>query len=203
MKKELTQKLLQKYNSFFEEMILEPTETPHTPVYLFGIECDDGWYNLLDSLFIELTENVKDKAIQDSYNHPERTEIYEDYPQISQIKEKFGGLCFYVRGATTAQYDIIHKYESKSYHTCETCGKPGKMRNHYNWYLTACKPCFKEILTRPYKRSTYWDWYWWNTKRTLQVKQAQWKFKFINFIKQHTNEIFKKLSSLYGNLAKR
>ncbi len=59
------------------------------------------------------------------------------WPRASQIKEKYGTLRFYMTGGTPEMYTIVDKAESQSSKTCETCGKPGKLRGH-GWYYTAC-----------------------------------------------------------------
>jgi len=51
-----------------------------------------------------------------------------------QVKEKFGGLRFYVRldGLRLRQDDAIRRRigaaMEESFHTCEICGQPGKLR---------------------------------------------------------------------------
>ena len=57
--------------------------------------------------------------------------------EIQQIKEKFGGLRFYVSGATDEQYQLIADYEDKTFDICETCGQPGELRKT-SWRRTLC-----------------------------------------------------------------
>jgi hypothetical protein len=61
--------------------------------------------------------------------------------EVLQIKEKFGGLRFYVRYTEVEESqklrDIIQKYERLSYETCEVCGEPGRVREGY-WARTLC-----------------------------------------------------------------
>ena len=52
----------------------------------------------------------------------------------------------YIDSGTDEVYDIISKYEHKSAHTCEICGKPAKCRSTnpdgpYGWYYTSCDEC--------------------------------------------------------------
>ena len=44
--------------------------------------------------------------------------------RITQIKEKFGILCWYDEGASKEVYKIIEKYEKLSLNTCIVCGEP-------------------------------------------------------------------------------
>jgi hypothetical protein len=65
------------------------------------------------------------------------------YPQIiaAQIKEKFGGLRFYVEGASDQQYAVISFVESLSYHVCEKCGTMKNIGRTKGWIKTLCKGC--------------------------------------------------------------
>jgi hypothetical protein len=92
------------------------------------VACGDGWRDLLLKLKHDL----------------EMTRVpYE----ICQIKEKFGGLRFYVDitgDATEKSRDefnaLIEKAESDSVTICEGCGNPGE-RGGEGWITTACKSC--------------------------------------------------------------
>lgn len=65
------------------------------------------------------------------------------YPQVVavQVKEKFGGLRFYERGATNQQYAVISFVESLSYRTCEICGSMKDIGRTEGWIKTICKEC--------------------------------------------------------------
>jgi len=72
--------------------------------------------------------------------------IYKALPEdafISQVKEKFGGLRFYVDNVTMDVYDLIDECEAESYKICEKCGEPGKPRDG-GWILTLCDKCAEE-----------------------------------------------------------
>lgn len=84
---------------------------------------NDGWLPIIDQLCNTL-QNMSDS----------------DGLQIEavQVKEKFGGLRFYV-----SQYDpnvegLISKAEAKASKTCDVCGKDGKSRNINGWIATRC-----------------------------------------------------------------
>ncbi len=57
----------------------------------------------------------------------------------SQIKEKYGSLRWYTDNWHDSFKDIIKKYETLSYRTCEVCGKRGKTKNGKGWVVTVCK----------------------------------------------------------------
>jgi len=65
------------------------------------------------------------------------------YPQIVavQVKEKFGGLRFYVKNASKRQYAVISFVESLSYYTCEKCGSMKDIGRTDGWITTLCKNC--------------------------------------------------------------
>lgn len=76
----------------------------------------------------------------------------------TQVKEKFGGLRFYVfftegvtREDSGKMWELIGKAELKSEKTCEYCGAPGKLRES-GWVKTRCDKCQaaweKENITR-------------------------------------------------------
>ena len=62
---------------------------------------------------------------------------------ISQIKEKFGTLRFYINGGNDAVYDLIDKAEQESGEICEECGTKEGVTTEGGWILTLCKKCRK------------------------------------------------------------
>jgi len=72
------------------------------------------------------------------------TRLIEDLEKLGwdgtllQIKEKFGGLRFYVGTASDAIYDRILDVEDESFKVCEVCGQPGNCVNRYGWMKTVC-----------------------------------------------------------------
>ena len=100
----------------------------------FGCECDDGWYLLLHNLCTEITQAYAEQGAEPDI-------------EVTQIKEKYGGLRFYAC-APPEIYDIIDKYEAISEETCERCGQPGTMRINNDWYLVRCDTCYELYLQR-------------------------------------------------------
>lgn len=60
---------------------------------------------------------------------------------VLQVKEKFGGLRFYIGGGSDTVHDRILAAEEESYKTCEECGGPGILREERFWRLTLCEGC--------------------------------------------------------------
>lgn len=56
---------------------------------------------------------------------------------VFQVKEKFGGLRFYIGNGSDEIFSRIHEAEVDSYKTCEVCGKPGRERGG-GWIRTLC-----------------------------------------------------------------
>lgn len=82
-----------------------------------------GWGKILDSLVDDLIELGWDG-------------------QVLQVKEKFGGLRFYIGGGTESIFSRIGKAESESLRTCEECGEIGTPRTSVNgWIKTLCWKC--------------------------------------------------------------
>lgn len=81
-----------------------------------------GWSGLLDRIYDSLRE--------------------ETY--VMQVKEKFGGLRFYVGGAMPEEVEVIDQVEEDSYTVCEECGKSGILREDLGWILTLCDAHYLE-----------------------------------------------------------
>lgn len=80
------------------------------------VECGEGW----KSLYVPLMERCKADGVA-----------------VLQVKEKFGGLRFYVGGGGDDLYDAIEEAESRSFTICEYCGAPGELRKD-GWWKTLC-----------------------------------------------------------------
>ena len=67
-------------------------------------------------------------------------EIYEFLPEditILQVKEKFGGLRFYVASASEEVLDRIYAIEERSLTICDVCGRTGQPTTK-GWIATRC-----------------------------------------------------------------
>jgi len=65
----------------------------------------------------------------------------DDTVEVAQVKEKFGGLRFYIYGGGDKVYDLIHKAENKSFKICEECGTKNNVSTKGGWLLTLCDKC--------------------------------------------------------------
>ena len=80
----------------------------------------DGWFDLIWDLSSKL-----EPLIQKFVDENQDTELY---PKAFQVKEKFGGLRFYMTCDTDEISDLISEAQALSLKTCEECGKPGEER---------------------------------------------------------------------------
>ncbi len=73
-------------------------------------------------------------------------EDFDEEHQVvaAQVKEKFGGLRFYIDGGDDWVYGAISMAEAMSYRTCEVCGGPGKTRGT-GWIRTTCDEHSKPV----------------------------------------------------------
>lgn len=71
---------------------------------------------------------------------------YVNNYQITDVKEKYGGLRWYDNGAPVhcGHYEIINKYENISYYTCIECGSAATCMTT-GWISPYCDSCIKNI----------------------------------------------------------
>jgi hypothetical protein len=156
MRKELDEALCAKYPLIFRDR----HENMQVTAMCWGLECGDGWYNIIDTLCGLLTSEYR--GAKNRYEHLMETGVGNvlygtkkvtqetldeakakldeetlKVPVAVQVKEKFGGLRFYVQAATDKHYQYISFAESMSYRTCEQCGNPGKTYTD-GWHTTLC-----------------------------------------------------------------
>jgi len=128
MNTELTQKIFDDFPRLFKGK----DYGMQVNLMCFGFEVDDGWFNIIYELcagieaeFKKLSEAQQAEALK------------EDHYIAAQVKEKFGGLRFYMEGETKEMSDLISKAEEASFKTCEVCGEPGEPKRG-GWIKTLC-----------------------------------------------------------------
>ena len=132
MKEELDKKLCEKYPKIFKNRNGSMQET----CMYWGFSHDDGWYDIIDSLCASIQNHINNKRYQ--FREMSQEDFDEEHQVVAaQVKEKFGGLRFYVDGGDDWVYGAISMAESMSYRTCEVCGAPGKTRGT-GWVRTTC-----------------------------------------------------------------
>jgi hypothetical protein len=90
------------------------------------IECGPGWYALVATLARKLEPQIQELS------PARRRDVF-----CVQVKEKFGGLRFYMNATTPALANAIDRAVEASFHICEDCGRPGRLRRR-RWLATLC-----------------------------------------------------------------
>jgi hypothetical protein len=128
MSPELTQKLYDDFPLLFAERTLPYTETQMCS----GFMCGDGWFDLIHRLSSEITAIIAaDPSLKP-----------EDFT-ASCVKEKYGGLRFYMSRQTEEMSRCIMAAGEESTTICERCGGLGKLRTK-GWMYTLCDECHEE-----------------------------------------------------------
>lgn len=96
-----------------------------------GIECENGWFNLIWDMFTEL-ETVYSVA-----------KLKEDM-DITTIKEKYGVLTMYYTSSLVGINEVVKKYVLLSEGVCEKCGSEGGLKHVLegsDWVFVLCDTC--------------------------------------------------------------
>ena len=108
-----------------------------TNPYDYGFDISDGWYKLVYELILKIRINDEAKG--------------KWVTKVTQCKEKFGGLRFYVTGTSDKNWDLIREAEQKSYGVCEITASEVEVGVWNNgWIQTICR---KEALRKFYDLS--------------------------------------------------
>jgi len=105
----------------------------------FGIECNDGWFTLLDTLMHRIMTYCV-------YNKIETI-------KIKQIKEKFGGLEFYYDNGDDYIKGLVSEARAMSVKICEFCGTTYNVGKTRGYISTICKDCH---LVHPRRKKLEW-----------------------------------------------
>lgn len=130
MDKDLSRILFTSYPSLFRDK-----EDKAKSLMRFGFACGPGWFTILQELIYAIKEE-EDKLAEKDPSYERLT--------VVQVKEKFGGLCFYVSRSTTPEIGkLIEFTENESYHVCEWCGSRNNASRigSQGWVRTLCRPC--------------------------------------------------------------
>jgi len=118
-----TKYLFERYPKLYQGRFLPITEN----LMPFGFETNgEGWFRLIDQLSADITEI-------DKRDGSETIAV--------QVKEKYGGLRFYIEGGSDEVYERISEAEVDSLTICELCGEPGTTRDD-GWVSTECDKCW-------------------------------------------------------------
>jgi hypothetical protein len=103
-----------------------------TNPYNYQFEVGDGWYSILYELILKIKFNDQSNG--------------NWVTKVTQLKEKFGGLRFYVTGTSKNNWELIREAENKSHTICEVSGSTENVGIwKYGWVLTLSR---KEALAK-------------------------------------------------------
>ena len=111
--------------------------------YNFGFGVGDGWYGILKELIIGIKAG----------DSKEKNWI----TKVTQLKEKFGGLRFYVTGTSKKNWELIRNAEEKSYAVCEDTGSEVEVGTwNDGWVRTICrKRAFEKFAQGEYRNKNF------------------------------------------------
>ena len=140
MTPKLQSKLFEKYPKIFKQKDLPVEQTS----MCWGIDIGDGWYHIIDTLCRQIQNHLKHNLKKDQ--NPKLFNV-----EVTQIKEKFGGLCFYYSGGDEFIEGLVWMAEGISNKTCEECAAYAT-QNDTGWVHTLCNNCreskMKKTITR-------------------------------------------------------
>lgn len=160
MRRELDEALCKDFPALYRDRHADMRST----AMCWGIEPGDGWYGIIRRLSERLTElDAKHSRwhrrlwawvcwITERLRYGQWEEAWytikhgwpEAHTVATQVKEKYGGLRFYISGGSEEAYNAIEEAGDESYRTCEHCGEPGKC-NERGWLATLCDDCREDV----------------------------------------------------------
>lgn len=144
MDAELEDTLFSMYPTVFDQVhdfrTSENTNTEHeerdppSSVALYGIQCDNGWFTIINSLCDTLENRVNPTL--------------ENPMEITQVKEKFGGLRVYATRVPEEAQASISTARLIASNTCEVCGDtPATKQTVRGRIKTVCDACYLESVS--------------------------------------------------------
>src|SRR5690348_17215224 len=90
-----TKALLRDFPRLFRGVSKPITES----LMAFGFECGDGWFALIYKLSADIQKVSKESGLNSNS---------EQWPEVTQVKEKLGTLCFYLHTTTAGTWEKIY-----------------------------------------------------------------------------------------------
>lgn len=135
MKKELDERLCREFPLLYHDRRGDPGKT----CMVWGFP-GDGWFAILHELSSGLEPLIA--AQPDG-----------ERACASQVKEKFGGLRFYMDGPTTKEMaQLVREAERKATTTCEQCGVRGESCTVGGWIKVLCPWCHAQRVEKMKER---------------------------------------------------
>jgi hypothetical protein len=139
-----TTEIIQKYPKIFQDY----EGNPHRVNWY---DVPDGWLAVIDILC---------GSIQDYIDNTWRyttggNRVSPAQVTCTQMKEKFGGLRFYVNNSDEQIEGMIRMAEFMCEHICQKCGSKENIGQTQGWIATLCGTCGSDVITwKPYKQES-------------------------------------------------
>ena len=124
MKEEKRNDLIERFPEMFEYLKDWQGQAGKARLYA---PVGDGW--------VWLVENT----LEAMYQHCKNNNV--PMPQITDIKEKWGGLRIYYNGGDIITEGMVELAEHFSYKICEICGTHNNIGQTSGWIHTVCETC--------------------------------------------------------------
>ncbi len=116
MDKRIEEYWVKKYPNMFKGYHMTPHQSPMS----WGFACGNGWFDLMDQLWKDLSK-------------------YEDV-EVIQVKEKLSVLTVYIKSKHDKARGLTGTAMRDSSIICEMCGQLGERRSG-SWLFTLCDDC--------------------------------------------------------------
>lgn len=104
-----------------------------------GISCGDGWESIVRWLSAGIERLIEQEP-------EEEREFY----RCIEVRERFGGLEFYMNDATPEMAKLVRVAVAESFCHCEFCGNPGNLRQDgRRGAKTLCDACRGKVVVLP------------------------------------------------------
>lgn len=152
-------------------LIPDEDDTLEDNLMFFWIECWDWRDTILSALFDEIKEILAE----------------DDHIlfKVVQVKEKRWWLNINYYGGSDRIYNLIQSVEQLSYHICDRCSLPGRLRDDLSRNETLCDKCYA-ITTQVWKDIIWYEWLYqvsniWNVRSLHKWKEIIIKPRMCNW----------------------
>ena len=96
----------------------------------WGFQCEDGWFRLIWDLSQKIEEAATNEGMLPDH---------ENWPEATEVKQKFGKLRFGLRNYSVAMQELTTSAQEISHGICEVCGEEGAVPiNKRGFIQTLC-----------------------------------------------------------------
>lgn len=126
MRSDLSDRILKRCPTIFRGA----KDERHKNIMSYGFECGSGWFEML----LLLSESIEKIASTMKAEGVDEDKL----PLVCQVKEKLGGLRYYIEHGNYEINAMIEEAQQKSFGICDVCGAAGQLRVIEGIYMTRC-----------------------------------------------------------------